>query len=107
MSDDLLGSLMAAKDASVEALGVIWGPRGFRRRTHGDPNRTRTLVALEIMAQELGLPRCGDLAEVMAEAWAGEAGWDTTQLIKALGATKGAAAAVVHDHGRSRRGDAE
>ncbi len=91
---ELLESLVSAKDSTVEALGTIWGERGFRRRTRGNPRRTLALVALDVMAHQLDLPECDELARTMSDAWAGEDGWDTIQLIKALGATKGASALV-------------
>lgn len=75
-------------DGSVEALGKIWLDRDHKRRTRGDPRRTQALAVLAILDRDLGLADCGRLAHDLADAWAGEGGWDTQQLIKALSATK-------------------
>lgn len=95
-------SFMAGEDSSVEALGKIWGERDYKRRTLGHGDRTRALVALEYLGTHLGFEECGELAVALGQAWAGEDGWDTQHLIKALGATKG----QVHIQERPReRGD--
>lgn len=87
MSDGIASFSLGA-DGSVEALGEIWQERDPKRRTRGDARRTIALATLSILERELGLTECGELARDLADAWAGEDGWDTQQLIKALGATK-------------------
>ncbi|MCA1818510.1 MAG: hypothetical protein LC620_00395 [Halobacteriales archaeon] len=100
----VVASLMGGEDNSVEAMGKLWGTREYQRRTFGNPDRTRAMTLLHALADplaatqadsravpaqiELTLPYLKDLAEGMAASWAGEGGWDTDRLVKAIGAAK-------------------
>ena len=99
-----MASMMASEDHSVEDLGKLWGPREHQRRTFGNPDRTKALSLLYAFADplaatkadsratpaqiELTLPYLQDLAESLTASWAGEEGWDTDRLVRAIGAAK-------------------
>ncbi|MHB8632757.1 MAG: hypothetical protein ACYDBQ_02150 [Thermoplasmatota archaeon] len=84
-------------DASMEAMGRIWGERPHWRRTMGHPDRTRCIMAFDMLRRQLDAhpnPRCRipflkEFVEALPDCWAGEGGWETLSLIKAVGATKG------------------
>ena len=95
---------MPGVDNSLQHLEQLWTQRDFRRRTNGNPERSRALVLLHALANplaatksdskatpaplELNLPYMEDLAKVMAASWAGESGYDDHATTKAIGAAK-------------------
>ncbi len=84
----------------IEALRDLWGRRTALRRTNGTPARSRAVIALQALKLDLDrwaeikgnpdlrMPEFAALPQWMLEAWSGEFGWDTDQLLKAIeGAT--------------------
>jgi hypothetical protein len=72
----------------VQALKDFWGERGFPRRTRGSPERTRALLCLKALHEaskgfgdDCELEVANELAKHLADAWAGEEGWDTDRMI--------------------------
>ncbi|MFO1534840.1 MAG: hypothetical protein ABR586_04180 [Thermoplasmatota archaeon] len=104
----------------VEALGDLWGPRSAQRRTHGTPKRTQFVAALFAIAADArqldqdngrtpdkalcAMPELEQYAVYLADAWGGEAGWETDKLLAAIQAAS--STSTVQLQGREERSDA-
>lgn len=81
------GGLFGGPDGSVKALGDIWGERGEIRRMNADEQSLRAVIVAKRLG-ELGFEGMEKLASKLADASGAKNGWETEQLIKALGAVK-------------------
>ena len=68
----------------IEALKDLLGVRGYARRTNGTPARSEALVLCYAYAKDFDDNEYIELAKELADAWAGEGGWDTQQAISAI-----------------------
>jgi hypothetical protein len=101
----------------LDALAGMWGERDPIRRTQGGPKRTQFLAALAAIASDAraldhersdgkafcAMPELERFAGNLANAWAGEGGWDTAQLIEAV---KAASAQTTVTTTQTEAGDA-
>lgn len=91
-SPDLLAELARAQatfgdmhDARVAALKDLLKDRPKYRDTHTDSRRSAILILLQTWSREFEDDDYKIAAELMAEAWSGEHGWDRHTLVDALG----------------------
>jgi hypothetical protein len=76
-------SLLGGK-SPLDALKEWWGERKALRRTYGDANLTRAIIVCNLLESDYGFTGMKALADQLMEGRAGERGWDTDMMLKAI-----------------------
>ena len=83
-----LASMFGGGDTSIKDLATFWGDRPDTRRTMGNPARSRMLAVFDAVARDCDLPELRQAGKDHIHLWAGEEGWETEMLVRAVSAAK-------------------
>lgn len=72
-------------DPRITALKDLLDKREKSRDTNTIPRRSAVILLLRTLSRDTGIEEYRWLADAMADAWAGEGGWDRHTLVDALG----------------------